>query len=137
MSETNAQVHRNLEIKVGRRTGGDAFVIAEIGLSSTLPANDGTNVTEPSGNNYSRPSVTGTTWEATAGATTLREILNIVTVAFPTSSGAWLSGASMGYLTAYNSAGTLIDWVALDTPATVASANVLLQFIAGALACTG
>lgn len=139
MAETNAQVHQNLEIKVGRRSGGDAFVIAELGLSSTLPANDGTNVTEPSGNNYARISMAGSgaDWEATAGLTTIRQILTITVKAFPQSSGAWLSGAQMPYLTAYNSAGTLIDWVALGSPATVAAANVVLQFNAGSLACTG
>lgn len=54
-----------------------------LGLSTTTPAEDGTNITEPVGNNYSRVQVTG--WEVTA-ASILR---NTATISWPNPSASW------------------------------------------------
>lgn len=54
------------------------------GISSTLPAADGSNVTEPSGANYSRVSSSGLMGAAAAGAKS-----NTSEIVWPVPSGAW------------------------------------------------
>lgn len=57
----------------------------EIGLSTTTPADDGTNITEPVGNGYARASVDNTTanWgDAAAGVKS-----NAAEITFPAASG--------------------------------------------------
>lgn len=66
-----------------------------IGLSSTTPSMDGSNVTEPSGNGYQRVQVTNLS-EPTSG-----EIYNTTDIEFPESTGDW---------------GTMRSYVLYDSP---------------------
>lgn len=69
-----------------------------VGLSSTTPAEDGTNVTEPSTGSYARVSTSAGDWNsASAGATA-----NANAVTFAQASGDWVSGADLTYLVAYD-----------------------------------
>lgn len=56
-----------------------------IGLSTTTPNDDGSNVTEPVGNNYSRQDADTDEWETASGS----EIQNALAISFPTASGSW------------------------------------------------
>jgi hypothetical protein len=59
-----------------------------IALSTTAPAADGSNVTEPVGNNYARVATATSDW----GTATLADpstIANVNAVTFPQASGAW------------------------------------------------
>jgi hypothetical protein len=86
-----------------------------LALSTTTPVDDGTNFTEPSGNNYSRPSFTNdkTTWTtAAAGA-----LANAIEMAFPAATGPWgvctyfgiYDAITGGNLLAYGLLGTAKD----------------------------
>jgi len=59
-----------------------------VGLSTTTPAGDGTNVTEPGANNYARVTTATSDW----GNATLADpatIANVNAITFPQASGAW------------------------------------------------
>jgi len=95
-----------------------------LALSTTTPTVAGTNITEPSGNGYSRVTTSAATWSAaTAGA-----ITNAVAINYPTASGAW---GTVTHVVAYNAstAGTPL-WFASITP-TAIGANVTFQIPAG------
>ncbi len=69
---------------------GTAFTPATplyVGLSTTTITDAGGNITEPSGNNYSRVSVAKNTtnWPVASGGA----ISNGVAITFPTASGSW------------------------------------------------
>jgi hypothetical protein len=76
-----------------------------LGLSTTVPNDDGTNVTEPSGFNYSRKAIASSDWTTAASGS----IENTGAIVLPSPSGSWgtiiafiLSDASTG--------GNLITW---------------------------
>ena len=69
-----------------------------IGLSSTTPAEDGTNVTEPSTGAYARVTTGASDWNsASVGATS-----NANAITFAQASADWVSGADLTYLVAYD-----------------------------------
>jgi hypothetical protein len=59
-----------------------------VGLSTTAPAEDGSNVTEPSGNGYARVSTAAGDWNAATDADP-SVLSNANAVTFPEASGAW------------------------------------------------
>lgn len=59
-----------------------------VGLSTTAPAEDGTNVTEPVGNNYARVSTAAGDWNA-ASLADPSALDNANSITFPTASGSW------------------------------------------------
>ena len=69
-----------------------------IGLSSTTPAEDGTNVTEPSTGSYARVSTAAGDWNAAAAGATA----NANAVTFAQASADWVSGSDLTYLVAYD-----------------------------------
>jgi len=69
-----------------------------IGLSSTTPAEDGTNVTEPSTGSYARVSTAAGDWNAAAAGATA----NANAVTFAQASADWVAGADLTYLVAYD-----------------------------------
>jgi hypothetical protein len=92
-----------------------------VGLSTTLPTNIGGNVTEPSGNGYTRVSMTNnaTNWPAS----TTRSKSNGTLIQFPAATGTW---GTMAYFVIYKSstsilAADFIAWGALDTPVSIVS----------------
>ncbi len=59
-----------------------------VALSTTAPAEDGTNVTEPSGNGYARVLANAATWDAaTLADPSLTD--NATAITFPQATGAW------------------------------------------------
>jgi len=97
-------------------TGKTAFTIPTVyvGLSSTTPAEDGTNVTEPSGGGYARVTTSAATWNtAAAGATS-----NALDITFPTATADWVAGANLTYVVAYDAAtaGNMLFYGVLGTP---------------------
>lgn len=108
-----------------------------VGLSTTTPTSTGTNITEPSGANYSRPQVTNDTatgWNASTGTPSTKTNKGAIT--FPTASGAWGGSAVTHFFIADSTAavGTtnVLAWGALNTPQTVANGDTL-SFAAGQL----
>jgi len=109
-----------------------------IGLSSTLPTVAGGNITEPTIGTagYTRAVVTNNT--TNFPTTTSNNKSNGVAITFPTSTGAWLASASLGYLffSDASSAGNILGFAALNNPQVVASSGATLSFAAGSLTIT-
>ena len=74
------------------------------GLSSTLPTYAGSNITEPSGSGYARVAITNdqTNFPAWVAGSSETTETSAVAITFPTSTGAWLAGASLAYLIAWS-----------------------------------
>jgi len=109
-----------------------------IGLSSTLPTVAGANITEPTigTNGYARASVANNT--TNFPTTTTNNKSNGVAITFPTSTGSWLSSASLGYLVFYDAAtgGNVLGFSTLNNPQVVASSGATLSFAIGSLTIT-
>jgi len=125
-----------LELKVlDHISGKTSFTQPDIyvGLSTTTPADDGTNVTEPSGNGYVRVNMPATYWNAaSAGAFT-----NLSAINFPTPSGSW---GTVTYAVVFgNQTGAVPDnllWYwPLDASKTISSGDTVL-FPAGSFSTT-
>jgi hypothetical protein len=109
MSFFNYLENEILDHIVGKTTY--ALPTCYIGLSSTTPAEDGTNVTEPSGGSYARVSTAGADWNAaSAGATS-----NANAITFAQATADWVSGSNLTHLVAYDavSAGNPLFYGAL------------------------
>jgi len=59
----------------------------KVGLSTSTPADDGTGITEPSGNNYSQETHDG--WNAASPVSTVETATNNLVITMPTPSGSW------------------------------------------------
>lgn len=109
-----------------------------IGLSSTLPTVAGGNITEPTIGTagYTRAAVANNT--TNFPTTTTNNKSNGAAITFPTSTGAWLASASLGYLFFSDAAtgGNILGFAALNNPQVVASSGATLSFAAGSLAIT-
>lgn len=100
-----------------------------VGLSTTLPTNTGTNVTEPSGGSYARVAVTNNSTNFPAAVS--RAKANGVAIAFPTASGSW--GTVQWYiLMSASTSGTFYGWGPLAGPASIVSGQAV-QFAIGDL----
>jgi len=101
-----------------------------IALSTTTPTNTGTNVTEPSGNNYSRVAILTSYWAAAAS----RSKSNSAAVVFPEASGSW---GTVTHFALYSAAtgGTFLGWSALTNSRSV-TAGLSPVFAVGALVVT-
>ncbi len=102
-------------------------------LSTTTPADDGTNFTEPGVGGYARIPTTASDWAAAIGATPATKA-NSSPLTFPPSSGAQGTFTHFG-LALTNVAGTadIKFFGALGSSVNVAAANFAVQFIVGAL----
>lgn len=91
-----------------------------IGLSSTTPAIDGTNVTEPSGGGYARVAFNASMSEPTNGV-----ITNETTVTFPKSTADW---GVMTHFVVYDAAtgGNLLLYNAMSRSRTVEADNIMM-----------
>jgi hypothetical protein len=100
-----------------------------VALSTSTPANDGTGVTEPVGNDYARVAVTNnaTNWPAA----TSRSKSNGVTIAFPTATGAWGSCTHFALYDA-STGGNFVAWGELTSPVSP-TAGTQASFAVGAL----
>ena len=106
-----------------------------IGLSSTTPANDGTNVTEPSGDGYARVEVVNNATNFPAASARAKS--NGTAIEFPVATGDWAAGANMTHFVIYDASvsGNFVGWGALNTPTAVLSGNQA-TFAVGALDIT-
>lgn len=100
-----------------------------IGLSTTLPTNTGTNVTEPSGGSYARVAVTNNVGNFPAAVT--RAKANGAAFSFPTASGSW-GTVQWFILMSASTSGTFFGWGPLAGPATIVSGQAV-QFAIGDL----
>ncbi len=97
------------------------------GVSTTSPVNDGTNVTEPVGNNYSRVLVSNsdkTNWTVAASGS----LSNATAITFPESSGSWGTVVSVVIYDALTS-GNLWFYDTL-TPSRAVATNTTIYFSA-------
>lgn len=101
-----------------------------VALSTTTPLEDGTNFTEPSGNNYSRVSTSAASWSAASG-TAPAVLSNGSVITFPTPSGSWGTVTHFG-LYVVSTTGTLYAWGALAASKSVGTSDVV-SFAAAAL----
>ena len=101
-----------------------------IALSTTTPADDGSNVTEPVGNGYARTLCN--TW--TRSATSPTQVQNTSAVTCPTATGSW---GTLTHFVIYDAStlGNVIAWGALGSSQAIAL-NDIAQFAANALTVT-
>lgn len=98
-----------------------------VGLSSTTPAPDGSNVTEPSAGAYARVSTSPSDWNTASGnSISLSSLLT-----FPTATADW---AAVTYFVLYtaSSNGTFLGFGQLDVPTTVLNTEIA-TFASGAI----
>ncbi|MGI9491969.1 MAG: phage tail fiber protein [Geminicoccaceae bacterium] len=88
MSFANRTAKGLLDYLFGKTSVFDTQPTIHVGLSTTAPAEDGTNVSEPVGNNYARVAVAAGDWNAATLADPSL-IDNSAAINFPTPSGAW------------------------------------------------
>ena len=104
-----------------------------LGLSSTTPARDGSNVTEPSGGGYARKLINPSDWASVANSATE----NAVDLIFGTASATWLAGANLVAFVLYDAAssGNFLGYKLIDAAKPVYISDVA-KFLAGALDLT-
>lgn len=106
-----------LEAKVlDHITGKTAFTqpTVYVGLSTTSPAEDGTNISEPSGGSYARVATTGATWAAASGGSTS----NASAITFATATADWSAGSNFTNVVLYDavSGGNFLAYGTISTP---------------------
>jgi hypothetical protein len=94
----------------------------KVALSTADPGEDGAGLAEPSGNNYSRASTTGSTWNAATSADP-SVVTNAAQIAFPTSSGSW--GLCTHWALMDGDTANVIAHGTLEVPQTPVSGNVV------------
>jgi len=110
-----------------------------IGLSSTTPAEDGSNITEPSGGSYARVATTAADWAAATDADPSVKTTT-ATKTFPTATADWVSAANLTHFVLYDhitgtAASNKLAWGALTVPKAVLNGDTA-SFAAGALSLT-
>lgn len=97
-------------------TGKTAFTqpTVYVGLSTTSPAEDGTNITEPSGGSYARVATTGATWAAATNGSTS----NASAITFATATADWAAGANFTNVVLFDAAsgGNFLAYGTISTP---------------------
>lgn len=107
-----------------------------VGLSSTTPAEDGSNVTEPSSGSYARKSTAASDWNAATNADP-SVVTNANAITFTTATGDWLSAANLTYFVLFDasSGGNVLGSGSLTTAKPVLSGDTP-SFAAGTLSCS-
>ena len=85
-----------------------------VGLSSTAPAEDGTNITEPTGGSYVRVATAAATWNLAASGSTS----NATAITFGTATADWVAGANFTNVVLYDAAtnGNFMAYGTITTP---------------------
>lgn len=105
-----------------------------LGLSTTLPSNTGTNITEPSGAGYARVALTNNdTNFPDSGSDRIKANGTVIT--YPQPTGSWGTVAYFVFMTALTG-GVMVAWGSLDVPRTIGAANDPPSFAIGALVIT-
>lgn len=130
MSKTNYLENKLLEHQTGTAFTAPTYYV---GLSSTAPAEDGSNITEPSGGGYARANTSGKWGSPSAGS-----VSNNANIDFAESTGAWLAGASLPYFVLFDasSGGNACRYGTLGTARAVGAAGITLRFTSGQLTMT-
>ena len=122
----------NADLNDGIFSDGGGFpATLHVGLSTTTPANDGTNATEPVGNAYARVAVPAATWDPSTVASPAVKV-NGTAVTFPQASGG--SWGNITHLVYYNAltAGTVVGFAALTAARQIDDGDTL-NFAVGAI----
>ena len=105
-----------LNYMFGKTSNFDTNPTIHVALSTTAPAEDGTNVTEPVGNAYARVATVAGDWnDATDADPSLLDNLNAIT--FPQASGSWGTCTHFALYDALT-AGNYLGGAALNTSKT-------------------
>jgi hypothetical protein len=121
-----------LDVLLGAGANSVSPATVYVALSTTTPANDGTNVTEPSGNGYARVAVTNDTthWPAASSRTKS----NGATITFPTATASWGTPTYAVIYTA-STGGSVLAFGPIGTP-TAIGANAVADFPASSISIT-
>ena len=110
-------------------TGKTSYTMPTIyvALSTTDPREPGSGTTDPSGNNHSRVTTSGSTWNSASNGSTT----NNTDITFPTASGSW---GTVQYGALYDAAnnGNMIAYGTLNPSKTVGDGDVF-KILAGNL----
>jgi hypothetical protein len=124
--ESRVQDHMFMKSQLAQPTA------IHVGLSTTTPAEDGTNITEPSGNGYARVATTGLHWNAAVDGVTS----NAQAVTFPTCvTAAWSSGADMTHVVLWDQSSNPLYFGQVETAKSVGVGDTP-SFAAGQLTFT-
>lgn len=125
MGLTDTQANADLDARYG--SGSPATIY--FGLSTTLPTNSGSNITEPSGGSYARVAVTNNSTNFPAASA--RSKSNGTAITFPSPTGSW---GTVGYWIEMSAStgGSLRAFGALNSSQTVSSGDQAPTFAAGA-----
>jgi hypothetical protein len=128
MAITYYSANRILDFNFGA-TSYSSPVTYYFALSTTTPAIDGTNATEPSGGAYARVALTNnkTNWGNASNAS----LTNLVAIQFPESTASWGTITNV-FISDASSAGNMWWFDALSPSRTIASATTVL-FAVGAV----
>lgn len=118
LSDDYANLVLDLLFGLGTNTAASTYYI---GLSSTTPTDNGTNVTEPSGGSYARAQVDNNSTNFPNAAARLKS--NGTNIVFPVATADWVAGADLTHFVIYDAAngGNFVAWGALTTPSPVLS----------------
>jgi hypothetical protein len=105
-----------------------------LGISTTIPNDDGTNFTEPVGGAYARVALTNNATNFPAAVTTSGRTTksNGAKFTFPNPTANWGTASHYGFFTAL-SGGTVQYHNVLDTPVTIRNGNTPVEFDIGQL----
>lgn len=105
-----------------------------LALSTTIPNDDGTGFTEPSGGGYTRKQIANSTASFAAATTTngVTTKANLIPFTFADPTGTWGLIVAYGWFDVQTS-GTVQYWNPLDAPITVKNGNTPVEFEAGQL----
>lgn len=139
MSFSNRTAQALLNALFGKTSNFGALASAPdlyVGLSSTAPAEDGSNITEPSTGSYARVATDPADWNAATNADP-SVVTNAEAVTFPTASGDWLTAADLTHFFIADAAtsGNVIGSGALDDAKPVLNGDTA-TFPAGTLSAS-
>jgi hypothetical protein len=126
---SDAQANILLDLYFSKASNSSVPATLYVALSTTLPTNTGTNVTEPVGNAYARVSVTNNSTNFPAASARAKS--NGTDVVFPTATGSW---GTITHFALYDAltAGTFVAWGALTVPVSVIN-SATVTFVTGSL----
>lgn len=123
-ANTAAQFLESFKSNIGVQMWSSALTDKYIGLSETVPNASGFNITELSGNNYSRTSIDGNDWSINAASSfgLLGQAARTnSTRTFPTASADWNEVNGWFIITTASGTGAIYAAGPLDSPVTVKS----------------
>jgi hypothetical protein len=126
---SDAQANILLDLYFSKASNSTVPATLYVALSTTLPTNTGTNVTEPSGNAYARVAVTNNATNFPAASARAKS--NGTDIVFPMATGSWGTATHFCLYDA-STAGNFVAWGALTVPVAVIN-GATVTFVAGSL----